>query len=77
MHCACVYIGFVGQRSKGVLCGKAGNIVSGLHRALNGGLRKVRRAGIAALVANVNSHSQRFVAVALYIFKLAHAYRYR
>ncbi len=70
-------IGLVGQGGKGVLRGEACNVVSGLHGALNRLRRKVRRAGIAPAVAQVNGYAQRFVAVALHIFQLALAHRNR
>ena len=68
-------VGFVGQGGKKVLRRKAGNVVGGLHGALDGSRGKVRRAGIAPAVAQINGHAERFVSVALHVFESALAHR--
>ena len=65
----------IGQTGCGVFRGKACNIKGGLHGLLDGCFRKVRRAGIATALADIDRHAQRLVAVAFYGFQLplAHA----
>jgi len=48
----------IGQARSGVFCGKAGNVVGRLHRALDRRLRKVRGAGIAPAVPHIHRHAQ-------------------
>ena len=67
-------VSLIGQGGKRVLRGEAGNIVGGLHRALYGLWRKIRRAGVASPGAQVNGYAQRFVAVAFHVFELAFAH---
>ena len=65
----------VGQTGKRVLGSEARNVVGGLHRLLDGGLRKVRRGRVAPAAADVHRHAQRLVAVALHVLQLALAHR--
>ena len=70
-------VALVGQARHRVFGGEAGDVISSLHGALDGGLRKVRRAGVATAVPHVDRHAQRLVAVALHVFQLALAHRHR
>ena len=68
-------VGLIGQTGYRVFCGEAGDVVGRLYRALDGRLRKVGRAGVAAAVAHIHRHAQRFVAVALHVLQFALSHR--
>ncbi len=72
----CDVIG-IGQAGHRVFGSKPGNVVGGLHGALDGGAREVGGARIAAPVADVDRHAERLVAVALHGFQLALAHAHR
>ena len=65
----------IGQRSKRILRGKPGNVIGRLNGLLDCRSREVRGAGIASALADKDRDAQRFVAVSLYVFELAFAYR--
>ena len=65
----------IGQRSKRILRGKTGNVISRLDGLLDRRSREVRGVGIASALADIDRDAQRFVAVSLYVFELAFAYR--
>ena len=75
------HVGFhvllVGQAGSRVLRRVARHIVGRLHRLLDRLARKVGGAGIATLLADVDRHAERLVAVALDVFQLATAHRHR
>ena len=66
----------VGQAGHRVLGGKAGNVVSGLHRLADGVRAEVRRRCVAAPLPQIHRDAQRLVAVALHVFERALAHRH-
>ena len=56
----------IGQAGRRVFRREACNVIRRLHRALNRGTRKIRGAGIATAVADVDRHPEGFVTVALH-----------
>jgi hypothetical protein len=68
------HIGRVRQRSKGVFGGESGNIKGSLHGLLDRCLRKIRGAGVAPALPDVNRYPQRLVTVAFHVFQLAFAH---
>ena len=55
---------------------KAGDVVGCPYGLLDGRFGKVGGAGVAAPLAQVHRHTQRFVAVALHVFQLTIAHRH-
>ena len=59
--------GFVGGR-------ETGDVESSLHGLLNGGFGEIAGRSVAAFLASVHRHTQRFISIALHIFKLTLAH---
>ena len=57
-----------------IFCCEAGNVVGRFHRLLDSCLRKIAGGSIATLLPYIDGNTQRFVAVAFDIFKLALAH---
>ena len=70
-------VGRVGQAGRRVLGREARNVVGRLHRLLDRRARKVRRAGIATALADIDGDAERLVAIALDVLEFAHARRHR
>ena len=70
-------VGFIGQGGERVFGGETGDVIGRLHGLRDRLVRKIRRARVAAPLAQVHRHAQGFVAVALHIFQLAFAHRHR
>ena len=65
----------VRQPGHRVLGGEARDVVRRLHRLADRRFREIRRAGVAATLAQVDRHAQRLVAVAFHVLQLALAHR--
>jgi hypothetical protein len=70
-------VGLVRQAGELVLGREAGDVVGRAHGVADGLRREVRRAGIAAALAQVDRDAERLVAVALDVLQLPQACRHR
>ena len=70
-------VGLVGQTRRRILGREAGDVVRGAHRLLERRRREVRRARVAAPLADIDRDADRLVAVALDVLGLALPHRHR
>ena len=65
----------LGREARGFVGGgETGNVESSLHGLLDGRFREIAGGSVAAFLAHIHRHTQRFVAVAFHIFELTLAH---